>query len=75
MPALRFSTLRAETGAMTLIAEKEGLEVAKIHGPYRTEYVLEYRNPETVRQQSQPANLQVLRVIAERVYPDLVWKD
>ena len=32
---------------MTLIAEKEGQEFATIHGPHRTEFVLEYRNPET----------------------------
>ena len=60
---------------MTLIAEKDGREVAKIHGPYRTEYVLEYRNPEStqVRRVSR-SNVQVLRVLAELVYPDLVWR-
>ena len=61
---------------MTLIAENEGREVAKIHGPYRAEYVLEYRN----RGSSQVTrvsrnNVPVLRVLAELVYPDLVWKD
>jgi len=61
---------------MTPIAEKDGLEVAKIYGPYRTEYVLEYRNPESrqVRRVSR-SNVQVLRVLAELVYPDLVWKE
>ncbi len=60
---------------MTLIAEKEGREVAKIYGPYRAEYVLEYRNPGSsqVRRVSRN-NVQVLRVLAELVYPDLVWK-
>ena len=32
---------------MTLIAEKEGHEVAKIQGPNRGDYVLEYHDPET----------------------------
>jgi hypothetical protein len=61
--------------AMTLIAEKEGQEVAKIHGPYLTEYVLEYRNPggSQVKRVSR-SNVQVLRILAELVYPDLVWK-
>ena len=56
---------------MTLIAEKEGLEVAKIHGPRRTEFVLEFRSPETgeVVRMSR-SNLHVLRTIAE-----LVWKE
>ena len=63
-------------GSLTLIAEKEGREVAKIHGPYRAEYVLEYRNPVSsqVRRVSRK-DVQVLRVLAELVYPDLVWKD
>jgi hypothetical protein len=61
---------------MTLIAEKEGQEVARIHGPHRTEFVLEYRHPET----GQPtrvsrSNPHVLRTIAEVVFPELVWKD
>ena len=60
---------------MTLIAEKDGREVAKIYGPYRSEYVLEYRNPGSmqVRRVSR-SNVQALRVLAELVYPDLVWK-
>ena len=59
---------------MTLIAEKEGLEVAKIHGPHRTEFVLEFRNPETgdVVRMSR-SNLHVLRTIAERL--PMVWKE
>jgi hypothetical protein len=61
---------------MTLIAEKDKREVAKIHGPYRSEYVLEYCNPGSnqVRRVSR-SNVQVLRVLAELVYPDLVWKE
>ena len=61
---------------MTMVAEKDGREVAKIFGPYRTEYVLEYCNPGSrqVRRVSR-SNLQVLRVLAELVYPDLVWKE
>ncbi|MGC8639765.1 MAG: hypothetical protein ACP5XB_07780 [Isosphaeraceae bacterium] len=60
---------------MVLIAEKEGQEVAKIHGPYRAAYVLEYRKPSTrqVRRVSR-TNFQVLQVLAELVYPGLVWK-
>jgi hypothetical protein len=61
---------------MTLVAEKEGHEVARIHGPHRTEFVLEYTNPETgdpVRMSK--ANLHVLRVIAEKTFPELVWKE
>ncbi len=78
MPALRrdFHTLRAGSGSMTLIAEKEGQEVAKIHGPYRTEFVLEYRDPENGQaSRISRSNLRVLRTIAERVFPELVWKD
>ncbi len=61
---------------MTLIAEQEGQEVAKIHGPHRTEFVLEYRNPDTGQAaRVSRANLHVLRAIAERVFPELVWKD
>ncbi len=61
--------------AMTLIAEKDGREVAKIHGPYRSEYVLEYRNPGGVQiKRVRRSNVQVLRILAELVYPDLVWK-
>ena len=61
---------------MTLIAEKEGQEVAKIHGPHRTEFVLEYRNPENGQAtRINRSNLHVLRTIAERVFPELVWKD
>lgn len=61
---------------MTLIAEKEGQEVAKIHGPHRTEFVLEYRNPESgdVVRMSR-SNLHVLRTIAEQVFPELTWKE
>jgi hypothetical protein len=59
---------------MTLIAEKDGREVAKIHGPYRSEYVLEYRNPGSVQvRRVNRSNVQALRVLAELVYPDLVW--
>lgn len=61
---------------MTLIAEKEGHEVAKIHGPHRTEFVLEYRKPESgdlVRMSR--SNLHVLRTIAEQVFPELIWKE
>ena len=61
---------------MTLIAELEGHEVAKIQGPYRTAFVLEYLNPEdgqTTR--ISRAKIHVLRAIAERVFPELVWKD
>ncbi len=61
---------------MTLIAEKEGHEVAKIHGPYRAEFVLEYTNPES----GQPvrisrSNLHVLRSMAEHMFPELIWKE
>jgi hypothetical protein len=61
---------------MTLIAEKEGHEVAKIHGPHRHEFVLEYLNPENGQAaRVSRTNLHVLRAIAERVFPQLVWKD
>ncbi len=61
---------------MTLIAEQEGQEVATIHGPHRTEFVLEYRNPETGQTaRVSRSNLHVLRAIAEHVFPELVWKD
>jgi hypothetical protein len=61
---------------MTLIAEKEGQEVAKIHGPHRTEFVLEYRNPETGQAtRVSRSNLHLLRILAERVFPGLVWRD
>jgi hypothetical protein len=61
---------------MTLIAEKDGHEVAKIVGPNRTEYVLEYHDPESghVTRVSR-TNLHVLRSIAEGVFPGLVWKE
>ncbi len=60
---------------MMLIAEKDGHEVAKIHGPYRSEYVLEYRNPGGVQiTRVSRSNVQVLRILAELVYPDLIWK-
>jgi len=61
---------------MTLIAEKDGHEVAKIHGPHRTEYVLEYHDPDTghVARVSRN-NPQVLRSMAEQVFPGLVWKE
>ena len=60
---------------MMLIAEKEGHKVAKIHGPYQAEYVLEYRNPGSfqVRRVSR-SNLRSLQVLAELVYTGLVWK-
>jgi hypothetical protein len=60
---------------MTLIAEKEGQEVARIHGPHRMEFVLEYCHPETgqVTRVSR-SNLHVLRVLAERAFPGLVWR-
>ena len=61
--------------AMTLIAEKDGLEVAKIHGPYRSEYVLEYRNPGGVQvKRVRRSNIQVLCILAGLVYPDLTWE-
>ena len=78
MPALHrdVSTLPVGTGDMTLIAEQEGLEVAKIHGPHRTEFILEYRNPETGHAtRISRSKLHVLRVLAERAFPGLVWKD
>jgi hypothetical protein len=60
---------------MTLIAEKDGQEVAKIHGPHRTEYVLDYRNPVTGQiTRISRSNIQVLRILAERTFPGLVWK-
>ncbi len=60
---------------MTLIAEKDGREVAKIHGPYRSEYVLEYRNPGGVQiKRVRRSNVQVLRILAELVHPGLNWK-
>jgi hypothetical protein len=61
---------------MTLIAEKDGHEVAKIHGPHRTEYVLEYHDSESgnvIRVNRN--NLHVLRGIAEHLFPGLVWKE
>ena len=67
---------RIRTGAMTLIAEKEGHEVAKIHGPHRTEFVLEYTNPDSGQAtRVSRSNLHVLRAIAEHVFPELVWKE
>jgi hypothetical protein len=61
---------------MMLIAEKEGHEVATIHGPHRTEFVLEYRNPETGQAaRVSRTYIHVLRAIAQRVFPELVWKD
>jgi hypothetical protein len=60
---------------MTLIAKKDGLEVAKIHGPYRSEYVLEYRERNSVQlKRVRRSNPQVLRILAELVHPSLVWK-
>ena len=61
---------------MTLIAERAGLEVAKIHGPHRTEFVLEFTNPDSgqVTRVSR-SNLRVLRTIAEHVFPEVVWKE
>jgi hypothetical protein len=66
---------RTVTGAaMTLIAVREGQEVARIHGPNRSGYVLEYRNPETgIDTRLTRTNLHVLRGIAERFYPGLDW--
>jgi hypothetical protein len=75
-PPRSLSAFPARTGAMTLIAEKEGHEVAKIHGPHRTEFVLEYHDPEsghTVKLSR--SNLHVLRSIAEHVFPELIWKE
>jgi hypothetical protein len=61
--------------AMTLIAENDGRDVAKIHGPYRSGYVLEYRNPGGVQiKRVSRTNVQVLRILAELVYPNLTWK-
>ena len=61
---------------MTLTAEKEGHEVAKIQGPIRGDYVLEYNDPETghvIRVHRN--NLHVLRGIAEHQFPGMVWKE
>ena len=61
---------------MTLIAEKEGHEVAKIQGPNRGDYVLEYHDPETghvIRVNRN--NLHVLRGITEQLFPGMVWKE
>jgi hypothetical protein len=61
---------------MTLIAEKEGQEVAKIQGPNRGDYLLEYHDPETghvIRVHRN--NLHVLRGITERLFPGMVWKE
>lgn len=59
---------------MTLIAVKDGHEVAKIHGPHRNEFVLEYRNPASgIGTRLSRGNIRVLRGIAERVYPGLDW--
>jgi hypothetical protein len=75
-PHQHCSTLRVGADAMTLIAEKDGQEVAKIHGPHRTEFVLEYCNPENGQTTKvSRTNLHALRSIAERVFPELVWKD
>jgi hypothetical protein len=61
---------------MTLIALRDGHEVAKIHGPVRNEYVLEYHNPDNgLDTKVSRNNLHVLRGIAERVFPGLVWKE
>ena len=61
---------------MTLIALKDGHEVAKIHGPVRNEYVLEYHDPDQGHDtRVSRASLHVLRGIAERVFPGLVWKE
>ena len=61
---------------MTLIAEQEGHEVARIHGPHRTEFVLEYQNPDSGQAvRVSRSNLHVLRTMAEHVFPELVWKD
>lgn len=61
--------------SLTLIAEKEGQQVAKIHGPYRTDYVLEYRKPGSgqVTRVSR-SNPQALRVLADLLFPDVVWR-
>jgi hypothetical protein len=61
---------------MILIALKDGHEVAKIHGPIRNEYILEYRNPESGHDTKvSKNNLHVLRGIAERTFPGMVWKE
>jgi hypothetical protein len=61
---------------MTLIALKDGHEVARVHGPHRNEYVLEYHDPGTGHavRMSRP-NVHVLRGIAERVFPGLTWQE
>jgi hypothetical protein len=61
---------------MNLIAEKDGKEVAKIHGPIRNEYTLEYHDPETGHDMKvHKNNLHVLRGIAERTFPGMNWKE
>lgn len=61
---------------MTLIAEKDGHEVAKIHGPHRSDFVLEYTNPESGQAvRVTRSNLHVLRSMAEHVFPELTWKE
>ncbi len=59
---------------MTLIAVKDDHEVARICGPNKSGYVLEYRHPDTgVANRVARGNLHVLRGIAERVFPGLDW--
>ncbi len=61
---------------MTLIAEKEGHEVAKIQGPHRSEYVLEYHDPETGHEvRVTRTNVHVLRGMAEQLFPGMTWKE
>ncbi len=61
---------------MTLIAEKDGHEVAKIHGPHKNEYVLEYDEPDSGQHlRLSRTNVHVLRTIAELAFPGLVWKE
>jgi hypothetical protein len=61
---------------MTLIAQTDGHEVARIHGPHKNEFILEYQSPDTgSRSWITRGNIHVLRGIAERVFPGLDWKE
>jgi hypothetical protein len=61
---------------MTLIAEREGEELAKIFGPYQGDYVLEYRKPGSMQiTRVRRSNLQGLRILAELVFPGSIWKE
>jgi hypothetical protein len=61
---------------MTLIALKDGHEVAKIHGPHKNEFVLDYHDPATGHDAHlSRSNIRVLRGIAERTFPGIEWKE